>query len=90
MNGVVIGSDVDGDSLTYSKGTDPVHGSVVVNSDGTYTYTPDADFIGLDSFVVTVSDGNGGFVNSTVNVNVTPVNDAPVVGNYSKLLRILL
>ncbi len=30
--------------LTYSKGTDPVHGTVVVNSDGTYTYTPDADY----------------------------------------------
>ncbi len=42
--GVVIGSDVDGDSLTYSKGTDPAHGTVVVNSDGTYTYTPDADY----------------------------------------------
>ena len=35
-----VATDVDGDKLTYGKGSDPAHGAVVVNADGTYTYTP--------------------------------------------------
>ncbi|MBK9081562.1 MAG: cadherin-like domain-containing protein [Rhizobiales bacterium] len=46
--------------------------------DGRYTYTPDPNYAGPDSFVVTVSDGNGGVTTVTVPVTVTPVNDAPV------------
>ncbi len=83
VTGKVVGSDVDGDSLTYSKAVDSAHGSVTVNVDGTWTYMPSANYNGLDSFVVTVSDGYGGLVNSIVNVTVNPVNDVPVVGNYS-------
>jgi glucose/arabinose dehydrogenase len=53
---------MDGDSavLTYTA-TDPAHGDVMVNPDGTFTYTPDAGYVGPDEFDVTVSDaiGNG-------------------------------
>ncbi|MDQ0044443.1 tandem-95 repeat protein, partial [Variovorax boronicumulans] len=79
VSGSVIGSDVDGDTLTYVKGSDPAHGTVTVNADGTYTYTPGTNFNGTDSFTVTVSDGHGGTTTSTVNVTVNPVNDAPSV-----------
>ncbi|OEZ27087.1 hypothetical protein AO062_29845 [Variovorax boronicumulans] len=82
VNGQVVGSDVDGDALTYTKGSDPAHGTVTVNADGTYTYVPGANFNGTDSFTVTVSDGHGGTTTSTVNVTVNPVNDAPTVPNY--------
>lgn len=42
------------------------------------TYTPDADYNGSDSFVVTVSDGDGGTDTATVNVTVNPIDDMPV------------
>jgi len=71
-------SDVDGDSLTVTSATDPDHGSTTVNADGTVSYTPDADYFGLDSFTYTVGDGNGGSDTATVTVTVSPVNDAPV------------
>ncbi|MCE8546801.1 tandem-95 repeat protein [Ruegeria pomeroyi] len=71
-------SDPDGDSLTVSGASDPANGSVVVNADNTLSYTPDANFTGTDSFVYTVSDGNGGADTATVTVTVTGVNDAPV------------
>ncbi|QSI78358.1 VCBS domain-containing protein [Niveibacterium microcysteis] len=74
------GSDVDGDTLSYAKGSDPTHGSVTVNTDGTWVYTPTKDYNGPDSFTVTVSDGKGGTTTATVSVGVTPVNDAPVPG----------
>ena len=77
VNGTVTATDVDGDALTFSKASNPVHGTVTVNANGTYTYSPAADYFGADSFTVTVSDGNGGNVTATVNVTVTPVNDAP-------------
>jgi Ca2+-binding RTX toxin-like protein len=72
----VSASDVDGDVLTYTAAT-PTNGSVVAgNSAGEFIYTPNADFNGPDSFVVTVSDGNGGSTTQTVNVNVAAVAEA--------------
>ncbi len=72
-----VATDVDGDALTYAVGTGPTHGSLVVNADGTYVYTPDADYNGADAFTYTVSDGNT-IVTYTISVTVTAVNDAPV------------
>jgi len=76
-NGTVTATDKDGDTLTYTKNTDPSHGTVVVNTDGSYIYTPDTDYNGGDSFTVTVSDGHGGTDIITVTITVTPVNDNP-------------
>ncbi|MEX5543916.1 Ig-like domain-containing protein, partial [Pseudomonas poae] len=45
-----VATDVDGDTLTYGKGSDPAHGTVVVNPDGSYVYTPAANYNGADSF----------------------------------------
>ena len=70
-------TDVDGDAITYGKGSDPAHGTVVVNANGTYTYTPAANYNGSDSFTYTVSDGNGGSNTYTISITVSPVNDAP-------------
>jgi VCBS repeat-containing protein len=94
VSGQVVGSDADGDALTYALGTGPVNGTVSVNANGSWTYTPAGDFNGADSFTVSVSDGNGGVTTATVNVGVTPANDVPVIdptspgfdpvaGNYS-------
>ncbi|TBO28675.1 tandem-95 repeat protein, partial [Aquabacterium lacunae] len=82
VSGKVVGSDVDGDPLTYGLSTNPAqqpkHGTVVVNGDGTWTYTPAPNYNGPDSFTVTIDDGKGGVTTTVVNLNVTPVNDAPV------------
>ncbi|WP_317169958.1 Ig-like domain-containing protein [Pedobacter sp. SG918] len=78
VNGKVTATDADGDPLTFTVTTPPAHGTVVVNVDGTYTYTPVADYNGPDTFTVTVSDGKGGTTTVTVPVTVSPVNDAPV------------
>ncbi len=83
VSGKVVGSDKDGDTLTYEKATDPTNGTVVVNADGTWTYTPNEDYTGTDSFTVEVSDGNGGTAISTITITVTPANDAPTVPDYS-------
>ncbi|MBT2765920.1 isopeptide-forming domain-containing fimbrial protein, partial [Paenibacillus sp. ISL-20] len=83
VTGSVYGVDPDGDQLTFTKGSDPTNGTVTVNPDGTWTYVPDTDFTGTDSFTVTISDGKGGTITSTVTVNVTePPNLPPVTENY--------
>jgi len=80
--GQVVGSDVDGNPLTYQLGTAPVNGTVTVNPNGEFVYTPNLNFNGTDSFTVIVSDGQGGTAVSTVTLIITPVNDAPVTQNY--------
>ncbi|RBI69111.1 hypothetical protein DQW77_15625, partial [Roseovarius sp. TE539] len=74
-------SDVDGDTLTHAVTGAPADGTVTMAADGSYTYTPDADFNGTDSFTYTVEDGNGGSDSATVTIVVSPVNDAPVAEN---------
>jgi VCBS repeat-containing protein len=79
VSGQVAASDVDGDSLIYSVSGQPANGSVSLNSaTGGFVYTPNADYNGSDSFVVTVDDGNGGTTTSLITIDVNPVNDAPV------------
>ena len=71
-------TDVDGDALTVTgeHARQPRHR--VLHRGGVCTYTPAANYNGADSFTYTVSDGHGGTATGTVNVTVTPVNDAPV------------
>lgn len=71
--------DIDGDALTASLASAPAHGMVTVSADGSFTYTPSADYFGADSFTYTASDGNGGSDTATVSITVTPVNDSPVL-----------
>ena len=77
-NVLVNDSDIDDDNLTVIGNTDPNNGLVTVNPDGTFTYTPDSDFNGSDSFTYTVSDGNNGTATATVNLTINAVNDAPI------------
>ncbi|WP_243558036.1 tandem-95 repeat protein [Priestia megaterium] len=78
LNSRVVATDVDGNPLTYGLLAVPVNGTVVVNSNGTYTYTPNENYNGVDSFSVVVSDGQGGTAISTITITVLPVNDPPV------------
>ena len=62
-------SDEDGDTLTTSLVTGPAHGTLTLNSDGTFTYTPGMSFVGTDSFVYTAHDGIQPSGNATVTIN---------------------
>ncbi len=73
-------SDPDGDILTVTQTTPPANGLLVLNPDGTYTYTPDPDFYGTDSFEYEVCDNAIPALCDIgiVNITVEPVNDAPI------------
>ena len=73
-------SDIEGDELLVNTEplVEPNNGTLVLNPDGSFSYTPDEDFFGKDSFVYEVTDGNGEFSQATVTIEVKPVNDAPV------------
>ncbi|MBK7003103.1 MAG: tandem-95 repeat protein [Rhodoferax sp.] len=64
-------------SLQFAIQTQPQHGSLSVNADGTFSYTPNANYFGADRFTYTASDGELTSNPATVNLTITPVNDAP-------------
>ncbi len=72
-------TDPNGDPLFVSLVTDVSNGTLLLNVDGSFTYTPDPDFSGKDSFTYQVSDGRGGIDKATVTLTVVNVNDAPVI-----------
>ena len=81
--GVLVGdTDVDGGPLTAGSASNPPKGSVTLNADGSFTYTPDAGATGTDTFTYTVTDNHGatdtGLVTVTIGANP---NIAPVAGD---------
>jgi VCBS repeat-containing protein len=76
----VLGNDHDPDDAdntlaiaSSSVGTKPTtHGSVTINVNGSYTYTPATDYVGPDSFSYTVTDPHGGTADATVSISVNP------------------
>ncbi|ULF67519.1 tandem-95 repeat protein [Vibrio alginolyticus] len=79
----VLGNDTfEGSDKVVSLDTNhgPANGTVSVNPDGSVTYTPNDNYHGTDSFTYIVTSG-GVSESTTVNIDVTPVNDAPVATN---------
>ncbi|MGX7678095.1 Ig-like domain-containing protein [Jatrophihabitans sp. DSM 45814] len=70
----LVGSDADGDPITYTA-SDPGHGTLSGTAPN-LTYTPDAGYSGSDSFTFTTSDGTLSSAQATVSISITPV--APV------------
>jgi VCBS repeat-containing protein len=74
----LLGNDSDldvGDTLTAATVTQPAHGILTLNPDGSFTYAPDFGFTGTDSFTYTASDNRGGVsepATVTVSVNAAP------------------
>ena len=81
----VLGNDTDSESdpLTANLVTAPTHGSLTFNTDGSFTYTPAADYFGSDSFTYKVNDGTADSNAATVSLTITPVNDTPVTQSAS-------
>ncbi|WOO26257.1 tandem-95 repeat protein [Vibrio parahaemolyticus] len=76
----VLGNDTfedDGKVVSLDTNNGPANGTVSVNPDGSVTYTPNDNYVGKDTFTYVVTSG-GVSESTTVTVNVTPVNDAPV------------
>lgn len=71
-------SDVDGDALTAVLISGPTNGSLVLNADGSFDYTPNANFNGEDSFVYAASDGTAQ-TEATVTITIEAVADAPTI-----------
>ncbi len=90
--GVLEGDeDPDGDALAADVATWPSHGRLTLNPNGSFTYTPDANFFGTDTFVYQVSDGQGGADLGTVTITVNPVIDAVIdvrPGNNANLINL--
>ena len=83
LAGTLAATDVDGDALTYTVSGAPANGSLAIDADGNWTYTPADLFMGADSAEITVSDGNGGTVTTALNFDVqvsAPVIDDRTVG----------
>jgi hypothetical protein len=66
-------SDADGDSLTAVLDTSPSYGMVELNADGSFDYTPDAGFVGTDSFTYVANDGEDDSNVATVTITVNEV-----------------
>ncbi|KKL75513.1 hypothetical protein LCGC14_2054140, partial [marine sediment metagenome] len=82
ISDTVTASDFDvGDVLAFSATTDPANGSVAMGTDGAFTYTPDDDYYGQDSFTFTVTDDGGLTDTGTVTLTVTNQADAPTASD---------
>lgn len=84
-NLVLTASDTDGDPLTFSIDSGPAHGtlSLLNTNTGAVTYTPATNYFGPDSFTFRVNDGTTSSPPATVNLIVTPLNDAPTAGSLT-------
>ncbi|MBN9522042.1 tandem-95 repeat protein [bacterium] len=80
-------TDPDGDPLTAVLVTGPAHGAVALNPDGTFTYTPKANYYGPDSFTYKASDGSLTSAAVTVTIDVAPVNDVPAPADPHFVVR---
>jgi VCBS repeat-containing protein len=74
-------SDPDGDAVRAVVGSGPSHGALTLNADGSFAYTPAANFSGSDAFTYRASDGRLQSGLATVTLTVTAVNDAPKAGD---------
>jgi VCBS repeat-containing protein len=77
-------ADADGPNpRTADKASEPAHGTAIVNPNGSYTYTPDANYNGLDTFTYTSNDGEDDSNPATVTITVNPVDDSAAAADDS-------
>jgi hypothetical protein len=88
LSGVLANdSDVADNHLTAVLVSGPAHGSLTFNSDGTFAYQPNADFVGQDSFTYKANNGAADSKNATVTLNVIPVPTFAKVTSSSPVVR---
>jgi VCBS repeat-containing protein len=70
--------DADGDELTAVLVTPPAHGTLLLDEDGGFRFTPDIGFLGFDEFTYRANDGHGNSDLATVTLRIIPGNQPPV------------
>jgi hypothetical protein len=78
----ILGNDTDAgsnDVLGVELAQEPSHGTVDLNPNGSFTYTPNANYNGTDSFTYRANDGTLDSNTAAVTIDVSPVNDAPAI-----------
>jgi VCBS repeat-containing protein len=83
FGGVLLGADVDGDAITFALAGGPANGRLVFNTDGSFTYRPNPNFNGTDSFTFRTNDGTDSSGVATVTISVAAVNDRPTMSRAS-------
>ncbi len=78
LNGVL---DNDSGATSAVLASNVSHGSLTLNADGSFTYTPANNYNGADSFSYRASNGSLTSAPATVSLSVTPANDPPVAAN---------
>ncbi|MDX1965173.1 MAG: Ig-like domain-containing protein [Pirellulales bacterium] len=73
--------DVNGNTLTATLNAQPTKGDVTLNANGSFTYIPDANATGTDTFTYFAFDGTANSAPGVVTINITPINDAPQANN---------
>ncbi|MEL7498301.1 MAG: Ig-like domain-containing protein [Planctomycetota bacterium] len=75
----VTANDVDpeGAALTWSITTGPTNGTLVINPDGTFSYQPNVEFTGIDTFIYEVTDGTSTPSSATVSITVSSLAPPP-------------
>src|SRR5439155_628171 len=76
-------TDVDGDTLSAVLVSQPTHGSLTLNANGSFTYTPMANYNGTHFLTYKANDGQTDSGIATVTITIAAVNDAPVAVNDS-------
>src|SRR5213076_1650427 len=71
-------TDLDGDTLSAVLVSQPAHGSLTLNTNGSFSYVPAANYDGADSFTYQANDGLADSGIATVSITITGVNDAPL------------
>jgi len=66
-------NDVEGDPLTAILNSGPTNGTLTLNSDGSFTYTPNLDFAGTDSFIYHANDGTVDSNTATVTLSISAI-----------------
>ena len=80
--GSINASDADGDTLGYAIGAAPTNGSLTVNQDGTFTYTPNRNYFGSDAATIIVSDSIA-TITANLSFTINNVNDLPTINTSS-------
>jgi VCBS repeat-containing protein len=76
-------NDTDGDTMTAVWVSDPTHGNLTLNGNGSFNYTPDENYFGTDSFTYKANDGNADSNVVSVTIDISGADDPPVVNNQS-------
>lgn len=81
QSGSVLCTDIDSGSLTYALAGQAAHGTAAIAADGSWTYDPDPNYNGTDSFTYKANDGIDDSAPATMSITITAVNDPPVATN---------